>query len=116
MDEVVQLRLLNDRFIEACRAGSWAMLQPVLSPEFRYLDGVTGEVWDMDDYIKDLEASPAPSLTIDQVTIHVAGNTAVVSARTSHESGRRNRYVDTYQRDSDDWLCVHACVWPVEPS
>ena len=113
VDDIVRLRLLNDRFIEACRKGSWAMLQPVLSPEFRYLDGVTGEVWDMADYIAYLEANPAPSLTIDQVTISVASSTAVVSARTNHESGPSNRYVDTYQRDGDEWLCVHACVWPL---
>lgn len=91
------------------------MLHPVLSPGFRYLDGVTGEVADMDDYIKDLEANPSPSLAIDQVTIHLTDSTAVVSARTSNDSGRHNRYIDTYHREGDEWLCVHACVWPLEP-
>lgn len=51
---------------------------------------------------------------IDQVRIHVAGNVAVVSARSDPVAGRSNRYVDTYERRDHGWLCIHACVWPLQ--
>lgn len=113
MDDLTALAEQNERFIEVCRHGSWAMLRLVLSPSFSYLDGSTGEVWEMDRYIKNLEENPAPTLVIDQVAIHVDGDTAIVSARSSRGAGRANRYVDTYARRGDEWLCVHACVWPL---
>jgi hypothetical protein len=115
MDDVAALIARNDEFIEACRNGSWAQLRPVLAGEFRYLDGRTGEPWDEPRYIADLEQHAAPSLAIDGVVMHVAGNTAVVSARTTSSTrpGKANRYVDTYERRDGEWLCVHACVWPL---
>lgn len=113
VDDVRQLAARNLRFIEACREGSWLMLEPILSRSFSYLDGSTGEIWDMDRYIEDLEANPIPGLAIDQVTIHVDGDTAIVSARTNVGSAPRNRYLDTYARRRGEWLCVHACVWPL---
>lgn len=103
----------NTRFIEAFRQGSWALLEPLLSPWFRYLDGRTGELWDMSRYIDNLLEHPQPSLWIDQLVIHVDGDIASVSARTHSASGRSNRYLDTYRRDIDRWRCVHACVWPL---
>jgi Domain of unknown function (DUF4440) len=106
----------NRRFIEACRQGSWSMLEPILSSSFSYLDGATGEVWDMDRYIADLQGNPAPTLEIDQVVVHVDGDAAVVSARAQTRPERSNRYLDTYQRHGDQWLCVHACVWPLPTS
>ena len=106
---------LNLQFIEAFRKGSWELLEPILSPSFSYLDGVTGEVWTHERYVENLRRNPSPSLAIDQVTVHVDGNTAVVSARTSRQPGRHSRYVDTYERRGDKWLCVHACVWPLPP-
>jgi len=42
MDEVLALTRANLQFIEAFRVGSWALLEPLLSPSFRYLDGATG--------------------------------------------------------------------------
>jgi hypothetical protein len=93
--------------------GSWEQLQPILSPSFSYLDGATGEVWTLERYIESLRANPSPSLTIDQVIVHVDGNTAVVSGRTSRP-GRSGRYVVTYERRSSGWECVHASVWPVD--
>jgi hypothetical protein len=114
VDDVEVLDAQNHRFIEACRQGSWPMLQPVLAPTFSYLDGTTGEVWDMDRYIADLQDDPASTLVIDQVVIHVAGDTAVVSARSRSHNGGCNRYLDKYERSGDSWLCVHACVWPLQ--
>jgi hypothetical protein len=114
VDDVEALAAQNQRFIEACRQGSWPMLRPILSPTFSYLDGATGEVWDMDRYIKDLQGNPADTLVVDQVVIHVAGDTAVVSARSRSNIGTNNRYLDTYERWGDSWLCVHACVWPLQ--
>jgi hypothetical protein len=113
VDDIATLMGLNLRFIEAFRRGSWELLHPILSPSFSYLDGATGEVWTEERYIDDLRNNPLPSLGIDQVVIHVDGDVAVVSARSSTSPERRNRYVDTYMRGEDGWRCVHACVWPL---
>jgi len=113
-DESKILRDLNEQFIDAFRRGSWEALRPILSPGFSYLDGNTGEVWPMDRYIADLERSPNPNLVIDDVSIHIDGDTAVVSSRSSSRPDRYNRYVDTYERRMGAWLCVHACVWALQ--
>ena len=113
MDDVKELTELNLHFIEACRKGSWGMLSQILSPSFSYLDGATGEVWDQQRYIDDLEGNPLPTLEIDQVAIHVDGDVGVVSARTFTGSGRYSRYLDTYERRAEGWRCVHASVWPL---
>jgi hypothetical protein len=113
MDDIKELTELNLHFIESCRLGSWEMLRQILSPSFSYLDGRTGEVWDRQRYIEDLEDGPAPNLDIDQVAIHVDGDTAVVSARSFTQPGRYSRYLDTYERRAEGWRCVHACVWPL---
>ncbi len=113
MDDRETLLELNDRFIDAFRNGSWEMLRPILSPSFSYLDGATGEVWEHERYVANLEGNPSPALAIDQVAVHVDGDTAIVSARTSRQPGRYARYVDTYERRNGGWLCVHACVWPL---
>lgn len=113
-NDIDELTDLNRRFISAFREGSWDLLRPILAPEFSYLDGATGEVWPMQRYIDDLDGHPRPTIDIDQVRIHVAGNVAVVSARSAPMAGRFNRYVDTYERRDHGWLCVHACVWPLQ--
>ena len=112
-DDVAVLTTLNAQFIEAFRQGSWELLEPVLSPSFAYLDGRSGEVFTHERYVEGLRANPVPALTIDQVVVHVDGDTAVVSARTSRQTGTYSRYVDTYERRGDVWKCVHACVWPL---
>lgn len=114
-DDVTQLRDLNERFIEACRQGSWEDLKPVLSDRFAYLDGGTGERWEMSRYIEDLRKNPLPNLAIDQVDVHVAGDTAGVSARTTGGTGAFSRYLDVYAREADGWRCVQASVWPLRP-
>jgi hypothetical protein len=111
MDATKILARHNLRFIEACRQGSWLMLEPLLARSFSYLDGDTGEVWDLERYTTDLRENPAPTLLVDQVVIRVDGDTAVVSGRTRKRGSHRNRYLDTYARRGDGWLCVHACVW-----
>jgi Domain of unknown function (DUF4440) len=113
MDDITMLTDRNRRFIDACRRGSWTMLEPLLSGSFSYLDGATGEVWELDRYVQDLTGNPQPGLTIDQVVIHVDGDTAVVSARSRPRAGHYHRYLDSYRRRGDDWVCVHACVWPL---
>ena len=97
-DDEAVLRVLNEQFIEAFRRGSWELLEPILSSSFGYLDGATGEVRSHERYVENLESNPAPALAIDQVVVHVDGDTAVVSARTSRLPGRYGRYVDTYAR------------------
>jgi hypothetical protein len=113
--DVAQLTELNTRFIDACRRGSWADLQPILSPNFSYLDGRTGQVDDIEKYAKDLDGVPDPALEIDQVVVHVDGNTAIVSARAFADTrpGRFNRYLDTYERRDGQWVCIHASVWRI---
>jgi hypothetical protein len=113
MEDVEALTKLNVRFIAAFRDGSWQKLQPILSPSFRYLDGATGEPWSHERYVENLDGHPAPSLAFDQLVIHVDGDTAAVSARTSRQPGKFSRYLDTYERRGDSWVCVHACVWPL---
>lgn len=105
----------NERFIDACRQGSWELLEPILSASFSYLDGRTGEVWDRARYADDLRENPAPGLAIDDVVIHVDGDAAIVSARSGTGPKLANRYLDTYTRSIYGWQCVHACVWPVTP-
>jgi hypothetical protein len=115
VDDTEVLTELNLQFIEAFRQGSWELLEPILSPGFSYLDGATGEVWTHERYVENLRSHAAPALAIDQVVVHVDGNAAVVSARSSRQAGTYSRYVDTYARRGDGWLCVHACVWPLRP-
>jgi hypothetical protein len=114
MGDMDELERLNDQFIDAFRIGSWERLRPVLADEFAYLDGDTGERWSEEQYIADLEGQAIPDIAFDQLQIHVAGGTAVVSARTTRTTRtppRYARYVDTYERRGESWLCVHACVW-----
>jgi hypothetical protein len=113
MDDTKRLIDLNSVFIDAFRRGSWALLQPILAPDFSYLDGATGEVWPMERYIADLDGRPTPTLDIDELSVHIAGDAAVVSARSLSAPGRYRRYVDTYLRRDGRWKCVHACVWPL---
>jgi hypothetical protein len=114
MGDIEALTKLNVRFIEAFRDGSWGKLQPILSPSFQYLDGATGEQWSHERYVENLERHPSPSLAFDQVAIHVDGSTAAVPARTFRQPGKYSRYVDSYERRGDVWVCVHACVWPLQ--
>lgn len=115
MDDVGQLSVINAQFIDACRMGSWRHLAPLLTPGFRYLDGATGEQWEPARYIDDLRANPLPTLLIDQVVVHVEGDSATVSARTCAQPGRYNRYLDSYVRDSSGaWRCYHASVCPLK--
>jgi hypothetical protein len=113
MDDTAQLEQLNEQFIEAFRQGSWELLEPILAPCFSYLDGASGEVWEQERYVDNLRGHPAPALMLDQVLIHVDGDTAVVSGRTSRQPGTYRRYLDTYERRAEGWRCVHACVWPL---
>jgi uncharacterized protein DUF4440 len=114
VEDTEALTDLNLRFIDAFRQGSWELLEPILSPSFSYLDGATGEVWDQQRYIDDLRSNPLPSIGIDQIVVHVDGDVAVVSARSFTRPERFNRYIDTYERRENGWVCVHACVWPLQ--
>lgn len=115
MDDETALLARNERFIEACRKGSWSMLRPILADSFAYLDGNSGVTWSRDRYIANLKENPAPTLAIDQIAVHVDGDVAVVSARSRRTPDRSSRYLDTYERRGDEWLCVHACVWGLAP-
>jgi Domain of unknown function (DUF4440) len=116
VEDTEVLKELNEWFVDAFRRGSWELLEPILSPSFSYLDGATGEVWDQERYIEDLRRNPQPTIGIAQVVVHVDGDVAIVSARSSTAPTRSNRYIDTYERREDGWVCVHACVWPLRQS
>lgn len=111
--DIAVLTELDAQFVDAFRTGQWSLLAPILTPGFSYLDGATGEVWPMERYIADLEARPLPTIDIDQVRVHVDGDTAIVSARSFTRPDQFNRYVDTYERRDGGWRCIHACVWPL---
>ncbi len=115
VSDIDALTALNEHFIQACRLGSWESLRVILGDDFQYLDGRTGEQWDQRRYIADLRENPAPSLLVDELAIHVAGDLATVSARSrsAGQSGPGNRYLDSYRRRDGQWKCVHACVWPL---
>ncbi|MCX2185776.1 nuclear transport factor 2 family protein [Streptomyces sp. SKN60] len=113
MEDVEILNKINLQFIEAFRRGSWEILRPILSDSFSYLDGSTGEVWDRHSYAIDLEGNAIPKIEIDQVVVHVDGEVAAISARVSSGSGKYSRYLDTYFKRDGQWLCSHACVWPL---
>ena len=71
---------------------------PLLARSCSYLNGATGKTCDMERYVKHLKENLALSLTIDQVVIHVDGDTAVVSARAWPRPSQTNRYLETYER------------------
>ncbi len=113
MDDVDVLTARNEHFIDACRQGSWERLRMIVGSDFRYLDGRTGERWDQDRYVTDLRDHPSPTLTIDQVAIQIAGDTATVSARTSSQvtqsSGRRSRRSGLTATQPQDGSQVSMC-------
>ena len=112
MDDKSALIELNEQFIDACRKGDWGLLEPILSPSFAELHGTTGDVTDREKYAEDLKANPIPALEIDQVHVHVDGNSAVVSARTHWgQEGVYGRYADTYEKRDGSWTCTHAAIW-----
>ncbi len=115
MDHVKALTELNLQFIDAWRKGAWELLDPILSPGFSYLDGVTGEVTDRAEYREAVLAGATPTIGIDQVAVHVDGEVAVVSARSFRGPDPQafKRYADTYHLRDGAWTCVHACLWPV---
>jgi ketosteroid isomerase-like protein len=111
-DDVRTLTEINTRFLGAWQVGSREQLGLVLDPDFVYFDGVTGETTDRDGYMARL-TGPVASLAFDQTLVHVFGDTAVVTARTTRDGTSYNRYVDTYRRAEGGWRCVHGCLWPV---
>ena len=92
-DDVRALTELNARFLGAYVIGSLDDLDAVLDPEFIYVDGVTGEVADRATYRAGL-TGPSPTLTFDQVHVHVTGDTAVVTARCAGATPRPDGLVE----------------------
>jgi hypothetical protein len=113
IDDTEVLIKLNLQFIEAFRKGSWELLEPILSPSFSYLDGATGEVWAHERYVENLRSHAAPALTIDQVRWTWTAHRRRLGSHVEQTGRAYSRYVDTYERRGDDWLCIHTSVWPL---
>lgn len=120
-DDVAELTALNALFIDAVLRGDLNDLNKVLTSDFQFMVGSTGEIWDRDKYDAEI-CIPGHyvSLTFDQLYIQVNGDAATVSART-HAVRRDNgqeisgtaRYVDVYTRIDGRWWCVFAGLWRV---
>lgn len=77
---------------------------------------MTGRISDVNVYAATVTGNRAPARSIDDVNVHVDGNTAVVSARTHWgEPGTFRRYADTRERRDGRWVCSHASVWRLSP-
>jgi hypothetical protein len=86
---------------------------------YRVVDGCKVRVHflrhDLRDPVRRVPAARADrrhACTIDQVRIHVDGDTALVSAPSSRQHGPYSRDVDTHRRHADGWRCVYA-FWPL---
>jgi ketosteroid isomerase-like protein len=114
VDDDARLIELNRQFIEGFRLGSWSMVDAILSPDFVYLDGVTGEAHDRAAYQASM-TGPLPTLAVDEVGLHRSGDVAVVTGRTTRDGQVFRRYVDTWVRTDGDpgWTCIHGCLWPL---
>lgn len=112
VDDELELRARNERFIGAFRIGSLEDLDAVLDPSFVVVDGTTGAYADREAYRARL-TGPVPGLALDDVAVHVTGDTAVVTGRTTRDGARFARYVDVWRRTDDGWRCVLGCNWPV---
>lgn len=112
MDDERTLTDLNWQFIESWRIGDVEMLDGVLDEDFIYLDGVTGRTADRATYRAGL-TGPAETLAVDDVRVHLFGDTAVVTGRTTRDGMAFKRYVDTWRRVDGRWTCVHGGLWPV---
>jgi hypothetical protein len=114
MDDVERLTKLNRQFIDGFRVGSWPMVDEILAPDFVYTDGATGRTLDRAGY-RALLTGPNPTLSFDDVAVHLFGDVAAVTGRTTREGVTPRRYVDTWVRSAGDpgWLCVHGCIWPL---
>ena len=111
-DDDRRLTELNFQFIEAWRVGSVELLDEVLDAEFIYLNGATGETADRAAYVARL-TGPNPTIRVDDVRVHVFGDTAVATGRTTRDGTAFMRYVDSWRRRDGRWTCVHGCNWPV---
>jgi hypothetical protein len=116
MDDVERLTHVTRQFIDGFRIGDWSLVDKVLAPDFVFTNGSTGETLDRAAY-RALLTGPTPSLSFDDVAVHVFDDVAVVTARTTREGVSPRRFVDTWVRTSTEpgWLCIHGCIWPIEP-
>jgi hypothetical protein len=69
-------------------------------------------------YVADVERRALPTIDVDQLRIHVAGNVPVVSVRSFTRPDRFNRF-NTYERRDGAWgLCARVRLGfrPLGPS
>lgn len=119
IDDLTLVTALNGRFIKAVEAGDRAALENFFAPNFTFMVGETGEVWDIERFFATVcVPGNYDYLTFDQLYIRIDGDCATVSART--ESRRsvegvkttvQARFVDNYARLEGQWRCVFAGLW-----
>jgi|ERR671924_2288889 ketosteroid isomerase-like protein len=116
MNDVARLTELTRQFVDAFRLGELAMVDEILDHRFVFTDGATGASRDRAGYLG-LLTGPTPTLSFDEVAVHVFGDVAAVTGRTTRDGATFRRFVDTWVRteDGSDWRCLHGCIWPVDP-
>jgi ketosteroid isomerase-like protein len=119
IDDLALVTALNSRFIKAVEAGDRAALESFFAPNFTFMVGETGEIWDIERFFATVcVPGTYDYLTFDQLYIRIDGDCATVSARTESRrlvEGEKTtvqaRFVDNYARLEGQWRCVFAGLW-----
>ncbi|MFD2263754.1 nuclear transport factor 2 family protein [Lacibacterium aquatile] len=118
-DDLALVTDLNSRFIAAVAAGDRDALESFFAPNFTFMAGETGEVWDIERFFATVCVPGSYDyLTFDQLYIRIDGDCATVSARTKSrrtidgvKTEVEARFVDNYARLNGQWRCVFAGLW-----
>ena len=108
------LQDLNRNYIRAVRESDVRWFEANLAEDFMN-SNPDGTLVDRSGFLKQI-APPFPlsNLACDDVRIRIAGDTAIVHARTSYVkpdgSPGAGRYTDVWARRLGRWLCVSAHV------
>ena len=113
-DQIEALTRLNGLYIQAVMRADAELFDTILADDF-LCSQPDGTLIDRAEFLRRTSASsPMPSLNIDDVTIRLMGDVAIIHARTMYtlSDGRRGtgRYTDVWARRKGGWLAVSAHV------
>jgi hypothetical protein len=113
-EHIEALTRLNGLYIQAVMRADAELFDTILADDF-LCSQPDGTLIDRAEFLRRTRAStPMPTLDIDDVTIRVMGDVALIHARTTFElaDGRRGtgRYTDVWARRNGNWLAVSAHV------